>query len=78
LNSGEASRRAGHFFLEVVLRLCWLVFEALKVVESPIFALVAQGIEHRFPNPKIHVGVDGKSWKLRHFAGFEFVEEQAY
>ena len=40
-------------------------------------APAAQGIEHRFPNPKIRVGLDGKPWKFKYFAGFVSVAEQA-
>lgn len=41
-------------------------------------ALVAQGIEHRFPNPKFHVAKNGKRWKIRLFAGFRWYKTHPY
>jgi len=38
-------------------------------VEDPSIAPVVQGIEHRFPNPMIHVGEDGERWEIRLLAG---------
>ena len=41
-------------------------------------ALVAQGIEHRFPNPKMHMGKTRKRWKFGLFAGPIGVAPHAY
>lgn len=32
-------------------------------------ALVAQGTEHRFPNPKFYMAKNGKRWEIRRFTG---------
>ena len=42
------------------------------------FAPVAQGIEHRFPNPKLDVGETGKRWRFGLFTGPMSVAAQPY
>ena len=37
-------------------------------------ALVAQGIEHRFPNPMFYVATDGKRWETGLFSGSEWLK----
>jgi len=36
-----------------------------KGFDRAFLAPVAQGIEHRFPNPMIHVGEEEKRWEIR-------------
>ncbi len=41
-------------------------------------ALVAQGIEHRFPNPTFYVAKAGKGWEIRLFGGSEWLKMHPY
>ena len=45
---------------------------------KPSNALVAQGIEHRFPNPTFHVAKTGKRWEIRLFNGSEWLKTDPY